>query len=218
MSINRASGAIPTITALQTATASLAAPKSVMNTIVGRAPTPACPNVPLPAGDFLHAQQKKVPARNKITKNRVRKAIESPKLNVRCKAKSPRKSRGPSMPCQLFRFRRSIQERGNHCLPLSPSCGISPSTIISFGFNLASITISGLRKRSYARTSSLPRPEKAQPHCVREFNRDLNKEENDCASKFIFRCVFVPLRNLCTSRSGHAEKWRPPVWNHRQVR
>src|ERR1700719_700582 len=38
MSMTRAAGAMPAITALQMATASLAVPKSVMKTMVGRAP------------------------------------------------------------------------------------------------------------------------------------------------------------------------------------
>src|SRR6266566_3973637 len=38
MSMMRAAGAMPTMTALQMATASLAVPKSVMKTMVGRAP------------------------------------------------------------------------------------------------------------------------------------------------------------------------------------
>jgi hypothetical protein len=81
MSINRASGAIPTITALHTATASLAVPKSVINTIVGRAAAPACLAPALSAGVLPHAPQKMAPAKTNAAKNRMRKAIESPKFN-----------------------------------------------------------------------------------------------------------------------------------------
>jgi hypothetical protein len=59
----------------------LAVPKSVMNTIVGRAAAPACRAPALSCGDLPHAPQKIAPAKTKIAKNRMRKAIESPKFN-----------------------------------------------------------------------------------------------------------------------------------------
>src|SRR5271163_3537879 len=95
--------------------------------------------------------------------------------------------------------------------------GVSSRLTISLGFSRASFTISRLRKRSYARPSSLPRPVKAQPHCVRELNQELNKEENDRASKLNCRCVVVSIRHRCASRSSNTEKWRPAERNHRQV-
>src|SRR5579859_2052567 len=81
--MSRAFGAIPAITALQIATASFAVPKSVMNTIVGRAPAPACPAAALPAGDFPHPQQTRAPAKIKTVKSRIRALIESPKFKCR---------------------------------------------------------------------------------------------------------------------------------------
>jgi hypothetical protein len=63
---------------LHNATASLAVPKSVINTIVGRADAPPAPLSP---GVLLHAPQNTDAARTKIAKNRMRDAIESPKRN-----------------------------------------------------------------------------------------------------------------------------------------
>src|SRR5579859_460611 len=83
MSISRASGAIPRITALQIATASFAVPKSVMKTIVGRAAVPVAPAAPFPAGDLPHAQHRSPTAKARTAKNRTRAAIKSPKIKGR---------------------------------------------------------------------------------------------------------------------------------------
>ena len=190
MSIKRASGAIPTITALHIATASLAVPKSVINTIVGRAAATACLAPAVSVGVLPHAQQKAATAKISTAKYRMREAIESPKpselllisrepcrsliignqnastgritLHGRIKAMaispSPECDAVYRMP-EIFVSRFRLQVRASSRL------------IISLGFSRASFTISRLRKRSYARPSSLPRPVKAQPHCVRELNQ-----------------------------------------------
>src|SRR5437763_3945868 len=66
MSMMRASGAIPVITALQIATASLAAPKSLMKTMVGLRDRLAA--VSRGAGAF--AQPEKIPANTNIIERR----------------------------------------------------------------------------------------------------------------------------------------------------
>src|SRR6266568_4168916 len=70
MSMTRASGAMPTITALQMAAASLAVPKSVIKTMVGRATT--C------AGDLEHAAPSRASASSGTRNIRVREIIPSP--------------------------------------------------------------------------------------------------------------------------------------------
>src|SRR5208282_2286656 len=80
-------------------------------------------------------------------------------------------ARNTSLPPNATQYTRKFPPT-THPSPL-PAAPSLPT--ISFGFPRASITICGLRNRSYARPSSLPRPEKAQPHCVRELNRELKK-------------------------------------------
>src|SRR5580693_9823917 len=80
MSMMRASGAMPTITARQMATASLAVPKSVINTIVGLVPEvePAS----FCAGTFEHAAAIKANTSNGKPNSRRREIMKSPlKLN-----------------------------------------------------------------------------------------------------------------------------------------
>ena len=121
---------------------------------------------------------------------------------------------------QVRRISSDMLERIGHVIVARPII----DTTMSLGFSHTSFTIFELRKRSYARPSSLPRPVKAQRHCVRKLNRELNNEENYRASKFHCRCVFVRLRRGCASRSSHrmsqgtlsaavfAQKSKPP-WN-----
>jgi hypothetical protein len=52
-----------------------------MNTIVVRAPTPASPAAPFPAGALPHALQKTALEKTNSAKSRTREAIESPKFN-----------------------------------------------------------------------------------------------------------------------------------------
>src|ERR1700730_7168874 len=73
MSMMRASGAIPTITALQMATASLAVPKSVMKTIVGRKELWAAADS-FCAGDFEQAATRVI-ASSRTTNERGREII-----------------------------------------------------------------------------------------------------------------------------------------------
>src|SRR5216684_6167745 len=70
MSMTRASGAMPTITALQMAAASLAVPKSVTKTMVERATT--C------TGDLEHAAPSRASANSGTTNIRIREIIPSP--------------------------------------------------------------------------------------------------------------------------------------------
>src|SRR5690242_921546 len=97
MSITRASGAIPAMTALQIATASFAVPKSVMKTIVGRAAAPPCSPAPLPAGVRPHPHRTRIIA-NKGKQVRLRKCIASPKLD--CLA---RRSRMPEERKEVYK-------------------------------------------------------------------------------------------------------------------
>jgi hypothetical protein len=60
----------------------LAVPKSVINTIVGRAAATVCLAPAVSIGDLPHAPQKMTPANARTAKNRMREAIESPNSNV----------------------------------------------------------------------------------------------------------------------------------------
>src|SRR5579862_6004534 len=77
------------MTALQTATASLAVPKSVINTIVRRAAAPGWVAAELSDGALPHAAQYKTPARNRNPKKRVRKGIQSPSASVFSEQRKP---------------------------------------------------------------------------------------------------------------------------------
>jgi hypothetical protein len=66
---------------LHTATASLAVPKSVINTIVGRAADTVCLAPAVSAGVLPHAPQKAATTKTSTAKYRMREAIESPKSN-----------------------------------------------------------------------------------------------------------------------------------------
>src|SRR6266571_5211703 len=84
MSMMCASGAMPRITALQMATASLAVPKSVMKTIVGC--PPGCPGACtefLCAGDFEQAAASRAQANHGKMRRRKGEIIHSPQNSTR---------------------------------------------------------------------------------------------------------------------------------------
>src|SRR5215471_21494849 len=78
MSRMRASGAMPTITALQIATASLAVPKSVMKTIAGCEAAPGIRDEFLSAGELEQAAAKTTAPSKDKNNRRITKIIPSP--------------------------------------------------------------------------------------------------------------------------------------------
>src|SRR5580658_7435124 len=84
MSMMRASGAIPIITALQMATASLATPKSVMKTLVGRVVGFLADSSGRVAVVAQPAADSAVSNRNESTRARVRRNCTASPLAKRC--------------------------------------------------------------------------------------------------------------------------------------
>jgi hypothetical protein len=74
-------------------------------------------------------------------------------------------------------FLRITEYTGSRTLALPQD----PSATTSLEYRMASTTMSALHQESYARKSSLPSPEKAQPHCVRP---PIKKGEGLCSEVF----------------------------------